>query len=407
MAASPGILPPTPDLQPLGPISPSRFVGLQACALREVLAANRAPALLPTPPAARLGTVAHRLLEDAGRGRFDGAASADIDTRWDELLRASEQSAARSWLDRHLLPLSAAIPDFEVRKLQALAGARALTETSGAKPRTEKSKLQPYLGYELAVATPDGQAGGRIDAVIASDKGPIIRDYKSGAIYEVTDSHERAIKEAYSAQLKLYAAIYAAMSGTWPSRLELVPVGNGPEPVEFTEDECSELLSAAVRLRNRVNGIVMSGASPASKMVQLSTPAPTTCNYCSYRPNCSPYENARTSTGTADWPRDERGELLEMRTLGNGRTMISLEASGRTVLIRGLDPNPDRHPALQLSTPGDAIAAFNLRAAGSPTSFSEGPYTVIYKVPHDQATADPEPDPIYHHEMPNNTRPTP
>jgi RecB family exonuclease len=388
---SPGILPPVPELGPLGAISPSRFIGLQACALREVWSARRAPALLPTAPAARLGTVVHRLLEDAGRGRFVTATGAAVDARWDELIQASDHSAARSWLDRHLVPLSSAVPDFQVRKLRALAGARALADAAVPKPRSDHAKHHLLFGYEVAVATPDGQAGGRIDGVIPSKDGPIIRDYKSGAIYEVSDTHELAIKEAYSAQLKLYAAIYAAMTGTWPSRLELVPVGAKPEPVKFTVDESTSLLSTAVHLHDRINRIVESGTTATSKMVELAAPLPATCTHCPYRPNCMPYRDALASDDVSGWPSDFHGELLDVRTLGNGRRMVSLDCSGRTVLIRGLNPDPDRHPALGLSVTGDAIAVYNLRPAGSPTSFSEGPSTVFYKMQSAIATGGPKP----------------
>lgn len=381
MDTPPGVLPPAPDLQPLGPISPSRFVGLQSCALREVLAASRTPALLPTAPAARLGSVVHRLLEYAGRGRFVGIGSAAIEARWEELVQASERSAARSWLDRHLLPLSTAIPDYEVRKLRALAGASALAETAALKPAPTEPGHHQFLGYELAVATPDGQAAGRIDAVIFGENGPIIRDYKSGAIHEVGDTGERGIKEAYSSQLKLYAAIYAAMAGTWPARLELVPVGAEPEPVEFTVGECTSLLASALRLRDRINGIVKSGTSSPAIMAQLATPTPTACGHCPYRPLCAPYGDALASGGNSGWPSDLRGELRGVQALGNGRLMALLHTADGTFRIRGLDPDPERHPALGQSTPGDRIAAFSLRPAGSTTSFSEGPFSVLYKIP--------------------------
>ena len=109
-----------------------------------------------------------------------GADVAAIEARWEELVKMSERLAAQSWLDRHLLPLSAAIPDFEVRKLRAIAGASALAATAAAKTNTVQHVHPRLLGFELAVATPDGLAAGRIDAVVADEDGPIVRDYKSG-----------------------------------------------------------------------------------------------------------------------------------------------------------------------------------------------------------------------------------
>jgi hypothetical protein len=60
--------------------------------------------------------------------------------------------------------------------------------------------------------------------------------------------------------------------------------------------------------------------------------------------------------------------------------MLTLETGSATVRIRGLDSDPIRHPALEAAGLGDAIGAFNLQPAGSPSSFAEGPFTVLYKL---------------------------
>lgn len=381
MDTRPGVLPAAQKLQPLGPISPSRFVAMQRCALREVWAASHAPPLLPTAPAARLGGVVHQLLEEAGQGSFAAVGRKAVEARWHELVEASERTAARSWLDRHLVPLSSAIPDFEVRKMRALAGAVAITKSASVKPVRRQFENQQVHGYELAVATPDGQVAGRIDAVIASEHGPVIRDYKSGAIYDVPARGARSLREAHSSQLKLYAAIYASVAGIWPARLELVPVGGEPENVEFTVDECMSLLSTALQLRERINGIVVSLTSEAKRTAELATPTPATCEYCPYRPVCTPYSDAVTAGEGSGWPDDVRGELSAVGPLHNGRLIVSLKAARGTVRIRGLDSDPRRHPALSETTPGDVMTAFNLRPAGGPLSFSEGSFSVLYKLP--------------------------
>lgn len=398
MESVPGIVPVAPELQPLGSISPSRFIGLQMCSLREVLAANHTPALLPTAPSARLGSVVHRLLELAGRGYFVGADRVEVEARWEELLRAAEQEAARSWLDRHLLPLSAFIPDFEVRRLRALAAALAIAANSASRSEARRSAHPQLLGYELDVVTPDGRATGRIDAVIQGDGGPVLRDYKSGAIHSVDDDGNRVVREEYASQLKLYAAMYAEMSGIWPVRLELVPVGEEPESIDFTIEECTSLLTDALCILDRINGILTSGISSTSVMHELAGPAPSTCMYCTYRPLCAPYADARTLSDASGWPNDVRGELREIRLLGNGRLIVALDTPGGTVWIRGLDPDPARHPILGRLTPGDSIAAFGLRPSGTLTSYSEGPFSAIYgehseRSEHDSTTSIPPQNP--------------
>ncbi len=375
--APPGVLTSPPELHRVKMISPSRFAGFQECALREVWAANRTPPLLPTSPAARLGTVAHRLLEEAGRGRLhDG----DPDRRWNQLLSTAEQMASRSWLDRHLLPLRTAIPDFEVRKLQAVTRARQLASQAAAMPPPEAASTQPAIGYEMPVETPNGKAGGKIDAIVAGDTGPVVKDYKSGAIFEPRADNGHQLKEAYAIQLKLYAAIYSAMTGTWPSSLEIVPLAGAPQLVEFTTEECAQLLENAIRALDAVNDVISSQQSAAARRERLAGPSPRTCRHCPYRPSCAPYANAVAHDPEADWPWDRHGLLLEMRALGNGRLMLALDTGTATVRIRGVDPTLHRHPALGTVVLGDAIGAYNLRPAGSPTSFAEGRFTVFYKL---------------------------
>jgi PD-(D/E)XK nuclease superfamily len=372
----PGVLGPPPGVDALTAISPSRFAALQQCALREVWAANRVPALLPTGPAARLGTVVHRLLEEAGRGVLNAG---EADSRWNALIAAAEQAASQNWLDRHLLPFRTAIPDFEVRALQALERARLLAAEAAPIPRPDMARGETAVGYELPVETPDGKARGSIDAVIPGEGGPVLRDYKSGAIFEPGPGTAREIKTAYANQLKLYAAIYSAMTGTWPSRLEVVPVAGEPQAVEFSAAECEQLLDQAIHTLDAVNDVISSPEPYPSRHERLARPAPQTCGNCPYRPGCAPYAAAAAADPEAGWPPDRCGRLTELRVLGNGSLMLALDSGTATVRIRSIDPSPQRHPALEVISPGDSVSAFNLRPAGGPTSFAQGRFTVLYK----------------------------
>lgn len=364
-------------LRPLGPVSPSHAVGLASCALREVWAASRAPHLLPLSPTARLGIVAHRLLEESGRGLLSGLTSEEVVARWDEMWGEAEEEASRSWLDRHLVPLAGAIPDFEVRKLRAIARASALAAETTSTTGEGGSRPRSAWGVEVPVASPDGNAAGRIDAVIWTRDGPVIRDYKVGAIHEAVGGGVPGIKTVLSVQLKLYAAIYAAMTRTWPVRLEVVPLVGAPETIPFSADECARLLYEAIRRRDRANRIVESEAPVRIKISQLASPNPSACAYCLYRPACGPYMDA-VEPGRGKWPVDVRGRLVEKRTLGNGRQLLTLEARSETTRIRGVSPIPARHPAVSASALGDLLAGFNLRDEGAGTSFAEGEFTVFY-----------------------------
>jgi hypothetical protein len=310
---------------------------------------------------------------------FASAPAGAIERRWDELLEAAETEASQDWLQRHLVPVASAVPDFEVRRLQAIAAAGALAEQALINPATERAE-QPALGCEVRVLTPDGEAGGRVDVVAPAAGGPVLKDYKSGPVMDGESPGQRAVKPAYATQLKLYAAIYAAMTGTWPSALQLVPVAGAAVAIPFTREECEDLLAAALRMRRQINATVTSTNSLEIRMEQLAKPAPGECSHCRFRPNCSPYQAAASRDVTAGWPTDARGSLRERVQLGNGRLLIVLETSdGDAIHIRGVDPRQERHPALHAVARSEVLAAFNLRRAGSNTSFAEGPFTTFYR----------------------------
>jgi RecB family exonuclease len=352
---------------------------MESCALREVWAAAREPAVLPTTPAAAVGTVSHRLLEEAGRGDFNTLPKSAIGHRWDELLTGAEATYSRSWLNRHLVPLARTLPDFEVRRLQALAAAKALAEASrNARNQVADQPGARPSGCEVPVSTPDGQAGGRIDAVSQTPEGPVLKDYKSGAIY-THGPGVLALKPEYTTQLKLYAGIYAAMTGVWPARLEVVPIAGPPEEVPFTETECQRLLVHALHLRDEINAIIRQVAPTLERMRRLAAPVPTSCVYCPYRPHCAPYEAARQDQPDGAWPLDTWGTLSDLRLLGNGRRLLTINTPTGYTYVRGIDPTPGRHPALDAAKPGDHIACYNLRPGGSATSLTEGQYTVFYR----------------------------
>jgi hypothetical protein len=232
----------------------------------------------------------------------------------------------------------------------------------------------------VLVATRDGAAAGRIDAVVAGPDGPVIRDYKSGAVFETTLGGNTIVKDEYAIQLRLYAAIYASMTGHWPARLEVVPLVGDPVNVPFDPADCDRLLREAIARRDEVNATVNLPMSLESRIDQLAAPSPAACAYCTYRPHCQPYLNALQSQPNPAWPNDAIGHLKEMRVLGNSRRALTLSKDGATVWIRGIDPEPERHPALEVVVPGDMVGAFNLRRDGGGASFVQGPFTVFYKL---------------------------
>ena len=104
----PGVLPKTPSIHPIKRISPSRFISLRECALREVWTANRQPSLLPTSPVAKLGTAIHKLLELAGKGQLGEGSAQEVDVL--QVIQEGEQVALYNLQGKFLLVLSRRLP---------------------------------------------------------------------------------------------------------------------------------------------------------------------------------------------------------------------------------------------------------------------------------------------------------
>jgi hypothetical protein len=361
-----GELPGPLHVAALRAVSPSHFTSLQACALKEVWSGSGNRSLLPASPAAYLGSVVHKLLEEAGQGKFVATGASAISDRWRELLALTEARLKQNWLERHLIPLHASVPQFEVRRLQACKAAEVLNQRRKEHEQSGVS-AQPGYGFELPLESADGLIKGRIDAIVPTPNGPVLQDYKSGAIFEIVGPDQLVLKDEYADQLKIYAALYHEGTGIWPHR---------PSEVQFTPAECEELAhSAKVRVAE-VNEVIRELNGERIDAV-LGNPSPGTCCYCPYRPACGPYRVA-TQPATGGWPADAWGEFRELRTLGNGRRLLALSTAGPEIAIRGLSSDPERHPALSVLEQGDSVGAYSLRRAG-PGSFVEAPLTVIFK----------------------------
>jgi len=68
---------PAIEIKPVQRISPSRYFSFRQCALREILSASKQPALLPVSPAARIGSIVHKIIEMASFGKINDSSQFD------------------------------------------------------------------------------------------------------------------------------------------------------------------------------------------------------------------------------------------------------------------------------------------------------------------------------------------
>ena len=370
---------PSAFLKPLRSISPTALSAFRQCALNVVWQRNSKPPLLPASPKARVGTISHRLLAEAGRGRLD-ADEAAIDARWHELVGEVNSEINSYPLERHLAPLENSVPDIEVLRIRTTRNALVIAKQVRSIPRGDGRAASPApYGHEIAVRSTDGLVRGTIDAVVReAGSGAIIRDYKSGSILESGVGGANQPRESYQLQLKLYAGLYAETFGEWPTSLELVSLTGESQRVPFTKSDCSNLLDEARATLHLVNEKVAKHSSDSLPSI-LASPNPKACAFCCYRPACGPYRLASVESGQETWPLDVIGTVESVKQLGNSRLMLELATGTGSVRIPGLSPGA-RHPALPHLQPGKLAGAFNLRRSRTTSPYSESQLTTIHKL---------------------------
>jgi len=355
---------PTGKLEPLKRISPSRFISLQLCPLREILAANNKPKLLPSSPSAQLGTVVHMLIEAATRGQIKNEQ--DMLSCWETSCKKAEQEMQKSELEHHLVPLASSAHNYEIKKIMAFSVVRKLFRGGSVPVKTERSK---NLELEVWIETGDGKIGGKIDLIKHTQEGAEIIDYKTGAVTESLPDNE-GIKQEYSHQLKLYAALYFSVHGEWPVRLALIGMDSVEYEIPFTHDECVQLLDEAKHDLDELNQLIASGLPNED----FSRPSPEACRYCLYRPACKAYWKKRQDS--VEWPVDVYGTITEKKVLGNGLIRIEMEDHGKKYVIRGL--SPERYSFLKEEI--NTVMFCNLGHDSAEGFFIGKPLTAGYKL---------------------------
>ena len=346
-----------PGLSPLRRISPSSYFQFMQCTLRAVWQANGKMSILPVSPAARLGSVAHRILDLAGRGRID---SESLYEAWEDAVSRVERQMCHAG-EAHLIPLCNGARRYEVKKSLTLAAARRITAEFPASSISEAT-VGHAARSEVWLESSDGLLGGFVDRIVPGKHGVEIVDYKTGA---VTDQRTGNVKEAYEVQLLLYAWLYHENDGEWPARLTVTTLAGAKHDVPMDVTQACQLVDEA---RCRLREIILAGSPPES----LANPSPAACAFCGYRPACKKYWEKREQS--PKWPTDVLGTLSSVEMLGNGTLFIVLGTGEQRVTVRGLSPG--RFEFLMQAVPAAMLC--NLRSDVAKASYRQTHLTTGY-----------------------------
>ncbi len=362
---------------------------MDACLLRSACRAARNADLLPSPQNNRVGTVAHTLLEEAGRGKMGGGEAQLFEERWETLIAQEEERMQKIPLQRRFIPLSKHIANYEVTRYRAINQASVLARNhvpqfdwnehmESSTPLRDLPAAEDTIFYERLLSTPDGKVKGKLDFWQETPEGAILRDYKTGSIWDKAEPSTRILKKDYELQLKLYAALYQTNTGCWPLRLEVAPLDDPEVEVSFSPKEASDLLVKATKMLDDCNARIQVSIDRET-LEELATPAPQTCAYCTFRPGCSSYWKSRIDFAELGWPHDVAGRLIQKQKLGNGKWLLKIQTSSSESVSITLSAGQELYPELDGVRIGDLCALYSLKPRfGSSDSFIETPFTLLH-----------------------------
>lgn len=329
-------------------ISPSSASRLLSCGLKAAFdSAPKPPAAGLKSPPALLGTICHDTLDDAARHLF---GPADDEAQWREAFEATWDRRLKEASSHCAIPTDR-WPGLNKRKVATRRLALAVTK--------EADQGAVFLPEE-ELTLPGGELKGRADLVVRS---PVheIRDYKTGPVLDSNDNP----RDEYVRQLLLYAVMEAAVFGSWPESVVLVPF-RGPEirmQADIRRAEAERAAQAAIEALHEYNGAIAKDADPEG----IASPSPSACRYCDYAPHCAPF----WGTADAQWA-DEglvavAGRLSEIRVAQNGGVSLEIQTTAGTlestaVIITPVDPA--EFPGVTEIPAGAIVGATELRPHG-------------------------------------------
>ena len=363
----PAKIPPIPNK-----ISPS-FVGeLDNCGLRYAWQISKEPGQLPLSPKVRLGTIIHRIYNSASKGEITIANFSQI---WTTEVKKEEDKMSSSWLERNFVPLIKSVSEFELKRVQTLNYISRISEkTHNPAPFNSNNSIEP----EKYLSSENWKLSGQIDAIITTEHGTIIRDYKTGKVYEDSEEGE-VLKNSYKNQLMLYAFLYKQERNEWPIKLEIVTSQGEVIDIPYEKSDCENLAqNSLTKLKNLAEKIESLQEDP-SRIMELGNPGDT-CTWCQYRPSCPAYKDFRKKNAYPEGTNrfDLWGTFNGQKKSRAPFIVLELKIEGKLISVQDL--NPTLYPILDKLTEKDSVGIFNAKISRNKQSYLADLSTVLYKI---------------------------
>jgi RecB family exonuclease len=357
------------DVPPkLGPTQIARAI---ECRLSGVLPSSLSESeRLPPDPRAILGSLLHRLVQDARRGLIpigDGTdVSKAISSHLERLIAEREAELAKGPL-AHYIPLKTALTFSEYldRTSRATARARAVFRPPSKSSSFEAADRedQSLDGVEVKISSDTLGLKGSMDACRETDDEVEIRDLKTGNARDAN-----GIAPHVRLQLGLYALIVHEMRPNKRIRLFVDHASTDELPWGAKEEAATRDVLASIR-----NDI---GTGGVRSTRQLARPG-SACRWCEARHVCPAYRDIApawwSQPGLEFIPPSDIAGTVDAPPIVTGNTVALRlrDLADRFVSVVGVMP---RHAALDAWRQGQSAWFFSFAARGSNRD-TEGRYS--------------------------------
>lgn len=315
-------LQPLPKLQPITKLSPTMFATLKQCQLRAGLRNARAQQTTRSSTAALLGTIVHRVLENARSiNRDDEDLRTQAEAMWDKTVGEVAEQLRNSPLDRYLLPINRwkkyyLLRARTTRRCEEIASSHVISETEVI--ASERKFDSVKYGFT-----------GKPDLILRRDDGLVIIDYKSGELPD--DSEDREEKIAmWQQQILFYAAIIKEELGEWPVDGEIRLLNSKVIPIDIDEQKAEALIEETQAVKAHYNEKIAAGAAYS----ELAHYSEDNCIFCEYKGTCDAFwKNNPQPIPGIDKYGCLSGKIKNVTTTekGNGRLVIDSESTNEVL----------------------------------------------------------------------------
>ncbi len=304
-----------PKLQPITTLSPTLSATLKQCQLRAGLRQVRAQQTTRSSTAALLGTISHRVLENARSMNKNEDLRAQVEIMWDNTVGKVEEQLQTSPLDEYLLPISRwkkyfLLRERTIRRCVEIASSHVISENQVVASERKFDSFK--YGFT-----------GKPDLVLRREDGLVIIDYKSGELPDDSEDREEKIS-LWQQQVLFYAAIVKEEFGEWPVDGEIRLLNNEIIPIQIDQQNAEALIEETQTVKANYNEKIAAGVSH-SELAQYSED---NCLFCEYKGACNTFwENTPQPIPGTDKYGCLSGMVKNITTTkkGSGRLVIASE----------------------------------------------------------------------------------